>query len=172
MHRREDEHIEAVALFPPTPSSLHEGSSSGLHQKRTQEKQNKTNHHKSKKPTTILKAKCQAPFPRAESHQQVAVGQFSCNLVVIYPQRCYQFFHVVEKLEQKGNGSLLCKALGRARASPLLQEVQLLVLKHLFLPSTDLGLSCPKEEIQKKTFGPAMMDSTWPRPSLSNYCST
>ena len=84
-------------------------------------------------------------------------------MFLIYPQRCYQFFHVVEKLEWQGNGSLLHKALGRA--SPLLQEVQLLVLEFLLLSSTDLGLSCPKGEIQKMTFGPATMDPT--RPDLS-----
>ena len=47
MRRREDEHIEAVALFPPAPSSLHEGGSSALPQKglgkKTKPKQ-KTNH--------------------------------------------------------------------------------------------------------------------------------
>jgi len=105
--------------------------------------------NQNKKPTTTLKAKCQAPFSRAESHQQVVVGQFCCNLVLIHPQPCYQFFHVVEKLEGQGNGSLLHKALGRA--SPLLQKVQLLVLEFLLLPSTDLRWSCPKGEIQKMT---------------------
>lgn len=84
----------------------------------------------------------------------------SAAICFLYPQCCYQFFHVVEKLKQQGNGSLLHKVLGRA--SPLLQKVQLLVLEFLLLPSTDLGLGCSKGEIQKKTFGPAMMDPTWP----------
>lgn len=155
MRRREDEHIEAVALFPPTPSSLHEGSSSVLPQKGLGEKKKtkQNNHHDTE-------GQMPSPFPRAESHQQVVVGQFHCDLFLIYPQCCYQFFHVVEKLERQGNGSLLHKGVGRT--SPLLHKVQLLVLEFLLLPSTNLGLSCPKGEIQKKAFGPTTMDPTWP----------
>ena len=162
MRRREDEHIEAVALFPPTPSSLHEGSCSVLPQKGLGEKKIKQNNHHD------TEGQMPSPFPRAESHQQVLVGQFRCDLFSIYPQCCYQFFHVVEKLERQGNGSLLHKALGRA--SPLLQKVQLLVLEFLLLPSTNLGLSCPKGEIQKKAFGPATMDPTWPDLSEQLNC--
>lgn len=140
MRRREDEHIEAVSLFSPTPSSLYEGSSSGLPQKGLGEKNpNKPNKNTPKKSTMTLKAKCQAPFPRAESHQQVVVGQFCSDLVLTYPQPCHQFFHVVEKLEHQGKGSVLQKAL--RRASPLLQKsptsgVELLLL--LSNKATDL----------------------------------
>lgn len=79
----------------------------------------KPNKNTPKKPTMTLKAKCQAQFPRAEFHQQVVVGQSCSDLALTYPQCCYQFFHVVEKLEHQGKGSVLQKALGRA--SPLLQ---------------------------------------------------
>lgn len=78
-----------------------------------------TNTHQEKS-TMTLKAKCQAPFPRAESHQQVVVGQFCSDLVLTYPQPCQQLFHVVEKLQHQGKWSVLHKAPGKA--SSLLQK--------------------------------------------------
>lgn len=88
MQRTEDKHMEAVPLLPPTPSSLHEGSSSGLPQKGLGEgKTKQPNQPKThQKINHTLKGKCQAPFPRAEPHQQVVVGQ-SCSVSVLaYPQ--------------------------------------------------------------------------------------
>lgn len=49
---------------------------------------NQTAKNTQKNPTMTLKTKCQGPFPRAESHQQVGVGQFCSDLVLTSPQPC------------------------------------------------------------------------------------